>query len=71
MHIEVFIHSEPTGARASVKAWWVSGTGTQTSYLLQSVPLPVDLGERDPWVLLRELYLALSRELAERSPARS
>lgn len=69
MHIEVFLHANsgrPT--TASVKAWWVSGSGVKTSYLLDRAELDVEQGrETDPWALLAALWATL----AERYQARA
>lgn len=62
MHIEVFIHANdghPT--TASVKAWWVSGSGIHQAWLCDRTELDVpEDRRRDPWALLAALWAVLA-----------
>jgi len=62
MHLELFVHADGKTARATVKAWWVSGKGISHATLMEGEPIPCEATESDPWVLLSSLY----RELAAR-----
>lgn len=67
MHLEVFVHTDANGTRASVHAWWVSGRGIKHAYLMEQHPIEVPGDATDPWMMLRGLYAALGERYVESS----
>lgn len=68
MHIEVFVHSDKAGVRASVQAWSTGPGGIVHWHLLDREPLDVPLGTEDAVELLRSLYRAVGAALPLRQP---
>lgn len=69
MHLEIFVHSDESGTRASVKAWWHSGRGIHHAMLMERQPIAVPGDAKDPWMLLRGLYSALGERYTMQSDA--
>lgn len=65
MHIEIFVHADRSGARASVGAWWADGGGIHHAYLLEREPLRTQGPEASPWELLRALWPVLAARYSE------
>lgn len=59
MNIEVFIHADSRGPRATVKAWWVDGGGVHHAELMSCHALTHSADEMNPWSLLSALWFEL------------
>lgn len=59
MNLDIFIHSDGRGPRATVKAWWVDGGGIHHAQLMQCHALTMSGEEMNPWSLLSALYVEL------------